>query len=251
MAAAAEVELAEPPLWPSPAWRALDPCPGQSDVTVTPWTRRHGIAASLRRHPSRSTACLTTLHEPWETCNDSATQPTDREPAERGHGRPVRSKRDAGRADPRIADCEAASRCPSGKSRRRSREGLLVHILGVDGKPDKDAFYGSATARTTPSSKAGNRAALVWPLTSVDAAKRNQRHAPCAPISTPVRAREALGWNAESAPTEYGAGYASEHGHPSMLRCPCSKKRAYRESSHGRCYKQHTPHICRDRAGRR
>src|SRR4051812_22853334 len=26
---------------------------------------RHRIAASLRRHPSRSTACLTTLHEPW------------------------------------------------------------------------------------------------------------------------------------------------------------------------------------------
>src|SRR4051794_17243564 len=25
---------------------------------------RHRIAASLRRHPSRSTACLTTLHEP-------------------------------------------------------------------------------------------------------------------------------------------------------------------------------------------
>ena len=26
---------------------------------------RHRIAASPRRHPSRSTACLRTLHEPW------------------------------------------------------------------------------------------------------------------------------------------------------------------------------------------
>src|SRR4051795_5654946 len=26
---------------------------------------QHRIAASLRQHPSRSTACLTTLHEPW------------------------------------------------------------------------------------------------------------------------------------------------------------------------------------------
>src|SRR3954454_22837540 len=26
---------------------------------------RHRIAASLCQHPSRSTACLTTLHEPW------------------------------------------------------------------------------------------------------------------------------------------------------------------------------------------
>src|SRR5436305_222811 len=26
---------------------------------------RHQMAASLRQHPSRSTACFTTLHEPW------------------------------------------------------------------------------------------------------------------------------------------------------------------------------------------
>jgi hypothetical protein len=28
---------------------------------------RHLIPASLRQHPRRSTACLTTLHEPWFT----------------------------------------------------------------------------------------------------------------------------------------------------------------------------------------
>ena len=37
-------------------WRSVSRCDGRS---------RHRVAAPLRQHPSRSTACLTTLHEPW------------------------------------------------------------------------------------------------------------------------------------------------------------------------------------------
>jgi hypothetical protein len=57
---------------------------------------RHRIAASTRRHPSRSTACLRTLHEPWGVgllCHRDA--PTCMVCTRR----PPRSERPGGRAD--------------------------------------------------------------------------------------------------------------------------------------------------------
>jgi hypothetical protein len=68
--AAAQSQTPERPLWP-PACMVSTPLPRRSerpdDRSVDGGAHiRHPTAASSWRHPARSAACVTTLHEPWE-----------------------------------------------------------------------------------------------------------------------------------------------------------------------------------------